>query len=141
MPEEEWNSFVHDLIYKNRFSSSHKVVDVIRSFSEECTDTIKQGQELYRARIYHKDPLKDFLSNNSVNDKVGEISSNVGMSSAGFSPAVYGMIENISENVIMSIAGIILTFIACYELIQLVISHNNLAHFETWIFWKWICRI
>ncbi|MBP1584887.1 MAG: hypothetical protein ILP17_04265 [Lachnospiraceae bacterium] len=76
----------------------------------------------------------------SVNDKVGEISTNVGMSPAGFSPAVYGMIETISENVIMPIAGIILTFIACYELIQLVISHNNLAHFETWIFWKWIFK-
>ena len=48
------------------------------------------------------------------------------------------MIETLSENVIMPIAGIILTFIACYELIQLVISHNNLANFETWIFWKWI---
>ena len=76
----------------------------------------------------------------SVNDKVGEISTNVGMSPAGFSPAVYGRIETISENVIMPIAGIILTFIACYELIQLVISHNNLAHFETWIFWKWIFK-
>ncbi|MBR6487976.1 MAG: hypothetical protein IKT20_03625, partial [Clostridiales bacterium] len=76
----------------------------------------------------------------SVNDKVGEISTNVGMSPAGFSPAVYGMIENISNNVIMPIAGIILTFIACYELIQLVISHNNLANFETWIFWKWIFK-
>ena len=76
----------------------------------------------------------------SVNDKVGEISTNVGMSPAGFSPAVYGMIENISNNVIMPIAGIILTFIACYELIKLVISHNNLANFETWIFWKWIFK-
>ena len=40
----------------------------------------------------------------------------------------------------MPIAGLILTFIACYELIQLVISHNNLANFETWIFWKWIFK-
>ena len=38
------------------------------------------------------------------------------------------------------IAGILLTFIACYELIQLVIGHNNLANFETWIFWKWIFK-
>ena len=75
-----------------------------------------------------------------VNDRVGEISTSVGMSPAGFSPAVFGMIENISTNVIMPIAGIILTFIACYELIQLVISHNNLANFETWIFWKWIFK-
>jgi hypothetical protein len=50
------------------------------------------------------------------------------------------MIRTLSENVIMPIAGLILTFIACYELIQLVISHNNLAHFETWIFWKWIFK-
>ena len=76
----------------------------------------------------------------SVNDRVGEISTSVGMSPAGFSPAVFGMIENISTNVIMPIAGIILTFIVCYELIQLVISHNNLANFETWIFWKWIFK-
>ena len=40
----------------------------------------------------------------------------------------------------MPIAGILLTFIACYELIQLIMSHNNLANFETWIFWKWIFK-
>ena len=50
------------------------------------------------------------------------------------------MIKTLSENIIMPIAGIILTFIACYELIQLVISHNNLANFETWIFFKWIFK-
>ena len=50
------------------------------------------------------------------------------------------MIRNLSENVIMPIAGLILTFIACYELIQLVIGHNYLANFETWIFWKWIFK-
>lgn len=62
LPEEEWAGFVHDLIYKNRFFSSHKVVDVIRSFSEKCEKTMKRGQVLYRARIYHQDPLKSFLS-------------------------------------------------------------------------------
>ena len=40
----------------------------------------------------------------------------------------------------MPIAGIFLTFIACYELIQLIIEHNNLANFETWIFFKWIFK-
>ena len=28
-----------------------------------------------------------------------------------------------------------LTFIACYELIQLIIEHNNLANFETWSYY------
>ena len=77
---------------------------------------------------------------NSVNDQVGQIASDVAQTPANFSPAIFNMIRNLSENVIMPIAGLILTFIACYELIQLVISHNNLAHFETWIFWKWIFK-
>lgn len=76
----------------------------------------------------------------SVNEQVGEIANTVGQTPANFLPGVYQLIRNLSENVIMPIAGIILTFIACYELIQLVISHNNLANFETWIFWKWIFK-
>ena len=86
--------------------------------------------------------IMDNISNTfqSVNDQVGAIATEVGTTPASFSPAIYGMISTISENVIMPIAGIILTFIACYELIQLVISHNNLANFETWIFWKWIFK-
>ena len=86
--------------------------------------------------------IMDNISNTfqSVNDQVGAIATEVGTSPADFEPTVYGMISTISENVIMPIAGLILTFIACYELIQLVISHNNLANFETWIFWRWIFK-
>jgi len=76
----------------------------------------------------------------SVNNQVGQIATEVGQTPANFSPAVYNMIRTLSENVIMPIAGLILTFIACYELIQLVVGHNNLANFETWIFWKWIFK-
>lgn len=76
----------------------------------------------------------------AVNQRVGQIATDVGQSPANFFPAVFSLIRNISETVILPIAGIILTFIACYELIQLVVGHNNLANFETWIFWKWIFK-
>lgn len=76
----------------------------------------------------------------AVNQEVGQIATDVGQTPASFLPSVYSLIRNISENVILPVAGIILTFIACYELIQLVISHNNLANFETWIFWKWVFK-
>ena len=76
----------------------------------------------------------------SVNNQVGEIASDVGMTPANFSPGVFTMIRNISENVIIPIAGLILTFIVCHELIQLIIDHNNLANFETWIFFKWVFK-
>lgn len=76
----------------------------------------------------------------SVNDQVGQIASDVAQTPQQFMPAIYNMVRNLSETVIMPIAGIILTFIACYELIQLIISYNNLASFETWFIWKWIFK-
>lgn len=76
----------------------------------------------------------------SVNTQVGEIATSVGMTPANFSPEVFAMVRNVSESVIIPIAGVILTFIACYELIQMIIDHNNLANFETWIFFKWVFK-
>ena len=60
----------------------------------------------------------------SVNQQVGQIAGDVGTTPANFSPAVFSMIRNISESVILPIAGMVLTFIACYELIQMLIEHG-----------------
>ena len=84
------------------------------------------------------DNLKSLFD--SVNEQVSKVAGQVGTSPAGFSPSIFGMIRNISETVIMPIAGIILTFIACYELIQLVTEHNNLANLDLWIIFKWIFK-
>ena len=76
----------------------------------------------------------------SVNQQVGDVAGQVGMAPEAFAPGVFSMIRNVSETVIIPIAGMILTFIACYELIQMIIDHNNLANFETWIFFKWVFK-
>ncbi len=76
----------------------------------------------------------------SVNQQVGDVATQVGMSPANFSPGIFSLIRNVSESVIIPIAGIILTMIACIELIQMIIDHNNLSNFETWIFFKWIFK-
>ena len=76
----------------------------------------------------------------SVNDQVQSVAGQVGTSPANFSPSIFAMIRNISESVILPIAGVILTFIACYELIQLVTDHNNLAQLDTWIIFKWVFK-
>ncbi len=87
-------------------------------------------------------PILQNLQNifDSMNGKVGEIGAQVATTPANFEPGIFGMIRNISDTVIMPIAGLILTYIACYELIQLIIAHNNLANFETWIFFKWVFK-
>ena len=76
----------------------------------------------------------------SVNAQVGDIAVQVGRTPGSFSPGVFALIRNVSESVIIPIAGIILTFIACYELIQMIIDHNNLANFETWTLFKWVFK-
>lgn len=76
----------------------------------------------------------------SVNQQVADVATQVGTSPAAFSPGIFSMIRNVSESVIVPVAGMILTFIACYELIQMIIDHNNLANFESWIFFKWVFK-
>jgi len=76
----------------------------------------------------------------AMNQQVGEIASDVGRSPAAFSPGIFSMIRNVSDSVILPIAGMILTFVACYELIQMIISYNNLSGFESWVFFKWVFK-
>ncbi len=76
----------------------------------------------------------------NINNRVGQVANDVATSPANFTPGVFNLMREVSNNAVMPIAGMILTFIACYELIQLVIAHNNLANFETWIFFKWIFK-
>ena len=76
----------------------------------------------------------------AVNNQVGQIAVDVGKTPAQFLPGVFSMVRGISESVILPVAGIIMTFIACYELIQMIVSHNNLANFETWFFMKWVLK-
>ena len=75
-----------------------------------------------------------------VNTRVGEIASQVGQTPEGWNSGVFSMIKSLSDTVILPVAGMILTFVLCYELIQLIIEKNNMHDFETWIFFKWIFK-
>ena len=76
----------------------------------------------------------------SVNTEVGEIAGQVGMMPQAWNGGVFSMIQNLSETVIVPIAGVILTFVMCYELIQLVTERNNLHDIDTWMFFKWVFK-
>ena len=76
----------------------------------------------------------------SVNTEVGEIAGQVGMTPQAWNGGVFSMIQNLSETVIVPIAGVILTFVMCYELIQLVTERNNLHDIDTWMFFKWVFK-
>jgi hypothetical protein len=76
----------------------------------------------------------------TVNTRVGEIAVQVGTPPAAWNAGVFSLIRQISETVILPIAGLILTFVATYELIQMLIDRNNLHDIDTWIFFKWIFK-
>lgn len=76
----------------------------------------------------------------AVNQRVGEIAGEVGKTPSAWNGGVFSMIQNLSETVIVPIAGIILTFVMCYELIQMVMDKNNLHEIETFMFFKWIFK-
>ena len=76
----------------------------------------------------------------SVNTQVGDIAAQVGTSPESFEPRVFAMIKAVSNSAILPIAGVFLTLVACYELVQMVTEHNNLASFEPALITKWIIK-
>ncbi|WP_416388146.1 VirB6/TrbL-like conjugal transfer protein, CD1112 family [Enterocloster clostridioformis] len=75
-----------------------------------------------------------------VNQKVGEISTQVGTTPQAWNSGVFSMVQNLSETVIVPIAGAILAFVMTLELIQLITDKNNLHDVDTWMFFKWIFK-
>ena len=75
-----------------------------------------------------------------INDKVSEIAANVGSTPQAWNSGVFSMVQNLSETVMVPIAGVILTFVMTIELIQMIIDRNNLHDFETFMFYKWIFK-
>ena len=75
-----------------------------------------------------------------VNEKVGTIAAEDGQTPSDWNGGVYQMIRGLSENVIVPIAGIIITFVLCYELISMITEKNNLHDMDTWMFFKWFFK-
>jgi hypothetical protein len=75
-----------------------------------------------------------------VNTQVQDIAVQVGTTPEGWNSGVFAMIRTLSETVVLPIAGLVLTYVLCYELIQLIIEKNNLSDFDTFNIFKWIFK-
>ena len=76
----------------------------------------------------------------TVNTQLADVAYQVGQTPQGWNINIFDMVRGLSETVILPIAGIILTFVLCYELIQLVLEKNNLQDFDTFNIYKWILK-
>ena len=93
-----------------------------------------------------REVLSGFVSSNlttmftDVNEKTGTIAAEVGKTPQGWNSGIFSMIQNLSDSVIIPIAGIIITFVLCYELMSMIIDRNNLHDVDTWMFFKWFFK-
>ena len=75
-----------------------------------------------------------------VNEKVGTIAAEVGKTPQAWNANIFSMIQSLSENVIVPIAGLVITYVLCYELKSMVIDKNNMHDFDTFMFFKWFFK-
>ena len=77
----------------------------------------------------------------NVNEQVSNITAQVGATPQAWNGAIYGMIRNLSDTVIVPISGVILAFVMTLELIQMVTEKNNMhGDVDTWMFFKWVFK-
>lgn len=77
---------------------------------------------------------------NDVNQKVGTIATEVGKTPQQWNASVFSIIENLSDSVVIPIAGLIITFVLCYELISMIIDKNNMHDVDTFMFFKYFFK-
>ncbi len=75
-----------------------------------------------------------------VNEKVGTIAAEVGQTPQGWNASIFSMIRTLSENVIVPIAGLVITYVLCYELISMIVEKNNMHEMDTFMFFKWFFK-
>ena len=76
----------------------------------------------------------------STNHQVSQIVGDVGLTPQAWNSGIFNMIQNLSNSVILPIAGAILAFVMTLELIQLITDKNNLHDVDTWMFFKWVFK-
>ena len=76
----------------------------------------------------------------STNEQIGQIAGQVGLTPQAWNSGIFNMIQNLSNNVILPLAGAILAVVMTLELIQLITDRNNLNDVDTWMFFKWVFK-
>ena len=76
-----------------------------------------------------------------VNEKTGEIAAQVGQTPQGWNGSIFSLIQNLSNSVIVPIAGMIITFVLCYELISMLAEKNSMHEIDTWMFFKYFFKM
>ena len=104
------------------------------------------GSIIDKITDFIKEMLQGWVFNNldtmfsDVNDKVGTIAGEVSKTPSTWNAGIFSMIRTLSENVVVPIAGMIISFVLIYELITMVIDKNNMHDFDTSLFFRFLFK-
>ena len=105
---------------------------------DQIFDAIEEWMRELLSGVIHSNLDQMFTD---VNEKTGEIATQVGMTPQGWNSSIYNMVQSLSNSVIVPIAGIIITMVLCYELISMLTERNNLHDVDTWMFFKYFFKM
>ena len=105
---------------------------------DQIFDAIEEWMRELLSGVIHSNLDRMFTD---VNQKTGEIAAQVGQTPQGWNSSIFSMIETLSDTVILPIAGIIITFVLCYELITMITEKNNMHDIDTWMFFKYFVKM
>ena len=104
------------------------------------------GAVLDRINEFIKEALLGWVKSNlggmfgDVNTKVGTIAAEVGRTPSSWNGSAFSMVRGLSDTVVLPIAGMVIAFVLCHELISMVMDRNNMHDFDTWLFFKYIFK-
>lgn len=93
-----------------------------------------------------KEILQEWVASNladmftDVNAQVGNIADEVSKTPATWNNSIFQMMQGISESVIVPVAGIVIAYVLCYELISMVMEKNNMQDFDTSLFFRYLFK-
>lgn len=105
---------------------------------DQIFDAIEEWMRELLSGVIHSNLDQMFTD---VNEKTGEIAGQVGQTPQDWNSSIFSMIENLSDSVILPIAGIIITLVLCYELISMITEKNNMHDIDTWMFFKYFVKM
>lgn len=75
-----------------------------------------------------------------VNEKVGTIAGEVAQTPSSWNSTVFDLIEQLTDTVIIPIAGLIISYVLIYELISMVVDKNNMHEFDSGMFFRYLMK-
>ena len=104
------------------------------------------GAIIDRITDFIKEMLQGWVLDNlgtmftDVNNKVGTIAGEVRQTPSAWNGSIFSMIRNLSENVMIPIAGLIISAILCYELITMAMDKNNMHEVGSEFFFRYLVK-